>query len=190
MTSVRRSKQSRKSFALSVAEALADTITAFLTVQARQGLSAAYSEYLLYDPIVRVAHYRGWYIRGEWALEKEKCKSGDTKRIDFKICKSRDEKSAVYVEVKYKKSTRVPSAFNDEQKLKNALRQDPARSRALIIIAGKNLLLKDKRGTVAIKVKPELRTVIYKTQYTARHTNFGAIVYEVKKTRQRSNRRR
>ena len=52
----------RKHWSRSVVESLADALTAYLTLQARTGMSPAYSEYLLYDPIVRVCKSRRWEI--------------------------------------------------------------------------------------------------------------------------------
>ncbi len=169
----------------SVAIALCDTLTAYLTLQAREGLSPAYSEYLLYDPIVRVARYRGLVIRSEVGLQKMNPGRGDLERIDFAFQASHRSRATLFVEVKYVPRLRTwIDITNDVRKLQRVLEDAPPRSRAFVILAGR----KRRIGVSATPfgTRPTLGQ-IYDTTYPARHTNFGATVLAVERGTQASD---
>lgn len=169
-----------KEWAYRVAEALADTLVAYLTVQARQGLSAAYSEYLLYDPIVRVAKHRRWDIRAEWPVPKQEHKKGDNPRIDFRI-RNPDGSETIYIEIKYfKKFTKFINVQNDFSKLERQMTLDETCHTALILVVGKIPQRHDaKRDGIA--TKPVLNRHMYGVNFRGGITNFGAAVYRVTK---------
>lgn len=168
----------KKHWPLGVAEAVADVLTAYMTVQARQGLSAAYSEYLLYDPIVRVARYRGWEIRSEWPLPKVAPGRGDNKRIDFRIKTNPKAKRALLLEIKYSKSiSGVINVEKDVTKLQCQLAQEAVGSRALLVVAGRRRRKNNEAHDIA--TKPSFATALYTTVYLAASTTFGVTVFEV-----------
>ena len=61
---------------------LTEGLLGYLIYQSRCGLHEAYSEYLLYDPIVIIAKDKGWHIKSEFIVDT-KLSKGDKKRIDF-----------------------------------------------------------------------------------------------------------
>jgi hypothetical protein len=169
----------KKYWPLRVAEAVADVLTAYMTVQARQGLSAAYSEYLLYDPIVRVARYRGWEIRSEWPLPKSAPSRGDNRRIDFRIKTSPKARRALLLEVKYSKSiSGVINVEKDVAKLQYQLAREASGSRALLVVAGRRKR-KTRDSVHDIATKPSFATALYTTVYVGASTTFGVTVFEV-----------
>lgn len=85
-------------------EALCDGVAAHLTLLARCGLWPAYSEYLLYDPIVRIAAHLQWKVSCEYALPKKKTGAGDNPRLDF-FFSDDVRKLDVAVEVKWPRDT-------------------------------------------------------------------------------------
>ncbi len=66
--------------------ALSDGLTGYMTFESRCGMSQAYTEYLLYGPIVRIANHLDWRVESEWPHTKTntaKVTRGDHQRIDF-----------------------------------------------------------------------------------------------------------
>jgi hypothetical protein len=98
--------------------ALVEGVLGYLIYQHRCGLYEAYSEYLLYDPIVRIAKDKQWKIKSEFAVEEKKGK-GDKKRIDFLFTSKEDENRVIALEVKYLKDLKKTiDLSNDIDKLK------------------------------------------------------------------------
>lgn len=161
----------------SLAIALCDSLTAYLTLQARMGMGPAYSEYLLYDPIVRVARYRGLVIRNEVGLPKIKPGRGDLERIDFAFQSSKRSRATLFVEIKYapRVLTRI-DVTTDVLKLQRALSDAPPRSRALVLIAGRQRRKGD--GVLPFSTRPMLQSM-YGTTYLAGATTFGATALSV-----------
>jgi len=165
----------KKDWSLAVAQALADALTAFMTLQAKQGMHEAYSEYLLYDPIVRVAMHRGWAVRSEVKLQKLTPKKGDNQRIDFVFSQKTPRPSNVLLEVKYQKRlAKTVDVRHDLEKLKMQLDREPRGTRALLVVAGR---LRRRQHRHATNV--DLGAPLYKTSYAGAHTNFGVTVFRV-----------
>ncbi len=97
-------------------EAIAETITAKLVMMSRTGVFSAYSEYLIYEPVVLVAKHLGWEVRCEHKLPKQIAGRGDHKRIDFLFYKE-DKKLAVAMEIKWprKRCAKIPIAKDIEK---------------------------------------------------------------------------
>lgn len=101
-------------------EALLDGVTAHLATQARTGLSTAYSEYLLYSPIVLIASHLKWHVRCEYKLPRKKAGAGDNPRMDF-VFEYKPKDIAVAMEVKWPRDpTKAFSVAGDVKKLKAA----------------------------------------------------------------------
>lgn len=75
--------------------------------------STIYSEYLLYEPLLRIAQAQGYGSRCEVPVDMISLTKGDKKRIDFVLWSDREILS---IEVKWIKSSR-PEVSNDVKKL-------------------------------------------------------------------------
>ena len=169
----------RKDWPRGIIEAISDALVGYLTVQARCGLSPAYSEYLLYDPIVRVCRYRGWVVECEVPLRNRAKHRGDYQRIDFRLRRGRSTRRALYLEVKYRRRLHKKiDVTKDQQKLQTFLRESARGSRAFVLVAGRE---KRESGgkTAGLPVTPDLGLPYYATTYCAAHTTFGVAVYEL-----------
>lgn len=62
--------------------------------------SEVYSEYLLYEPIMRIAQSKGYRVQCEYPVYKGQ--HGDSKRIDFDLL-HKDRKERLGIEVKWVK---------------------------------------------------------------------------------------
>lgn len=97
-------------------ESIADVVTGYITFQARCGLSLVYSEYLLYEPILRVARHLNWNVRFEAELQKLQGGPGDCERIDFIFWPEDDTKreSQVGLEVKWPRDRDASLKINND----------------------------------------------------------------------------
>lgn len=86
-------------------------LVGYVSYLATCNTSTVYSEYLLYEPLLRIAQSKGYATRCEYEVSKGA--KGDAKRIDFLV--SKDGKS-VGVEVKWLRSDSAAIA-NDSSKL-------------------------------------------------------------------------
>jgi hypothetical protein len=115
---------------------LTEGLLGYLIYQSRCGLHEAYSEYLLYDPTVRIAKDKGWQIKSEFIVDT-KLSKGDKKRIDF-LFTDKINNTLIGLEVKYlKNKNSLISIANDLEKL-NSLQNHVEYNKMLcfIIIAG------------------------------------------------------
>ena len=149
-----------RDWALGMMQAIGDVLTAYLTVQARLGLWPAYSEYLLYDPIVRVARYRGWAVECEVPLPKPVGIRGDSKRLDFRLRRGRTTKKSLLLEVKSRPSSRGRvDIVRDVEKLRDQLRREARGSRAFVLIAGREQRT-GKTETAGFDTVPKLESEV------------------------------
>lgn len=120
-----------------LATALADGIAGFLAFQARCGVSGAYTEYLLYEPIIRISRNLGWTARCEFPLKKLHEGPGDNQRVDFMFVIA-DRKLVVTMEVKWPRQERSQLRLDtDISKLKRLRSHcNVGVSERLILIAG------------------------------------------------------
>ena len=75
--------------------------------------STIYSEYLLYEPLLRIARAQGYMVKCEVAVANSASGKGDKKRLDFVLSK---DVELLSIEVKWIKSTK-PNIVNDVNKL-------------------------------------------------------------------------
>ena len=152
---------------------LTEGLLGYLIYQSRCGLHEAYSEYLLYDPIVRIAKDKGWHIKSEFVVDT-KLSKGDKKRIDF-LFTDKINNTLIGLEVKYLKNKNSSLTIkNDIDKL-NSLQNHVEYNKLLcfVIIAGyysdRNLnqiiRLSEKHGKNKLFYTQELFTGQFKTKY-------------------------
>ena len=82
-------------------------------------MSAAYSEYLLYEPALRIATARGWKVRVEYPLASHRDGPGDRRRIDFMFTDP-ETKKCIALELKWRRRRGSSvSVGNDIEKLRS-----------------------------------------------------------------------
>ena len=80
-------------------------------------LSTVYSEYLLYEPIARIAQAKGYVVRCEVPVVSGKKGPGDHRRFDFLLKK---DELAIGLEVKWLQKGGSRDVTKDIQKLRDA----------------------------------------------------------------------
>jgi hypothetical protein len=78
-------------------------------------LSTVYSEYLLYEPMARIAQAKGYSIRCEVPVGPKTTIRGDHRRIDFLLIK---DDHTIALEVKWVKKKKSRNVTNDVEKLR------------------------------------------------------------------------
>lgn len=118
-------------------EALLDGITGYMVFQGRTGLWPAYSEYLLYPPIVAIASHLRWRVDCEYKLPKARGSRGDNKRLDFMLTHEGDG-IAVPIEVKWPRNPQGgTSIVGDIRKLREVRPPvDAAIDARVLLVAG------------------------------------------------------
>lgn len=136
-------------------------------------MNEAFSEYILYEPILRILTARNFLVECEYICPgMAAAKSGDKKKIDFYA--QRDEVAFAF-EVKWIKS-KTPSLSNDYEKLL-AFKSSMPRSRSFLCLFGRRFFLEQVNldvpdgGTIK-----EYGKAIYAD---FRRTRFGCRVYEL-----------
>ena len=115
--------------------ALTEGVLSYLIYQSRCGMQSAYSEHLIYEPIVRIATYKNWKITNQFKLPKTENAKFPNK-IDF-VFESNDTQIAV--EVKYLKNKRNNiNVQKDIDKLTQFMSLDNDNNKiALLMITGR-----------------------------------------------------
>lgn len=161
---------------------IADGLTGYMTYQSRCGLSPAYTEYLLYDPIVRIAKDKEWIVRSEETVSG-KGKRGDNKRIDFFLNATKYDQLFVGLEIKWiPKKRKVIDIENDVEKLRVFRKLYSNKGTyTFIIIAGVHTLnTKNKNPYKLPKIKGlEADRPFYQTVYRSTYTSYGVTVFKV-----------
>lgn len=177
---------------------IADGLTGYMSYQARCGMSEAYSEYLLYDPIVRIVKDK-WKIRSEYSVIHTVGR-GDDKRIDFFI-ESTDKKIVVALEVKWlpsklakkaiakKKPNKSSVSFDGDLKKLRAIKADNKGKdvNCFMVLAGKHMKIEDSSSRwestllrLPYKIKDvQDRNLYYQTVYECQHSRYGVTIIEV-----------
>lgn len=173
----------KRDWAKGIVAAISDGLTAYMTLQARTGLSPAYSEYLLYDPVVRISKHNGWIPLGEHAVETEKRK-GDKKRIDFLLINRKNKRQAIAIELKWfvSASKKVDIKGDLDKLTKYTPPTGQAKTRRFLLLAGAHAV--GPKGKAAERPWPTLKPEIdqrkfYHTIYRADRTRYGVTVFEI-----------
>ena len=90
-------------------------IVGYVSYNATCDLSPVYSEYMLYEPIARIAKGQGYSVSCEYPAANQTSGPGDKKRIDFKFTKSGE---SILVEVKWVR-TKTATIAGDLEKLRS-----------------------------------------------------------------------
>ncbi len=97
----------------SVLEPICRGLVGYISYLAACRNATIYSEYLLYEPLLRIAHAQGYDTRCEVALANSNSGKGDKKRIDFVLS---NDAERLAIEVKWIKTAK-PNIVKDVKKL-------------------------------------------------------------------------
>lgn len=180
---------------LSLLDSMCRGLSGYMTYQASCGMSQAYSEYFLYDPICRIAKDKGWSVQAQFPMPKLKKYSKGKRSIDFDLLyiqKESDYKCRIAIEVKWipSKSYRHLNIDSDIKKLIEYM-ENKIGDKAYLLVAG----ARNKINSVAIKkifnkclqesspLNSWNINIVRKCFCKTTNTNYGAIAFEIMKTR-------
>lgn len=157
---------------------IADGLIGYMTYQSRCGMSEAYTEYLLYDPIVRISKDKKWKVKSEYSVAGFG-KPGDNKRVDFFMESTTHNGLLVGIEVKWiPVHKKVLNLNNDRKKLAELKSMHSAEDlRTFIALIGVHTESKKIQISKTIKHKREL---MYQQVFKSKHTSYGATILETK----------
>ena len=116
-------------------------VSAYVSYLAACEMNEAFSEYVLYEPILRILMARGFHVQCEYECPGvEQPSKGDKKRLDF-FAVGHDLELAV--EVKWVKST-CPCSQSDLEKLQGFLKAKPDGAALLCVFGRESVLRKLK----------------------------------------------
>lgn len=159
--------------------ALSEGILGYILYQARCGIQDAYSEYLLYDPVVRISKDKNWKLKSEFTVEEIDGR-GDNRKIDFLCTSGYNSDIKVGIEIKYLKDSKSSlSVQNDSDKLlklKNCV--EYTKLYGFILIAGKHT---DYNINIIERQKEKYALEqYYKVEFTNQtNTRYGVTVLKV-----------
>jgi hypothetical protein len=147
-------------------------LSGYVSYLAACEMNESFSEYVLYEPILRVLTARGYDVECEVACPGIKQpKKGDKKKLDF-VARKKDLKLTVAIEVKWAKTAR-PGIDNDLEKL-NACRKSKRTWRAFLCVFGtKSCIYNIELPTGVLKERGKLVIADFGK------TKFGCRVYEL-----------
>jgi hypothetical protein len=174
---------------IALLNALADGLTGYMTYESRCGMSMAYTEYLLYGPIVRIANHLGWRVETEWPHEKtvgKKATRGDYRRIDFVFRPAaRTLKGWVALEVKWLPTRKTSlDVSRDVSKLRKARKAFQSKDlQAFLIVAGVHGVSGCDSPKLKVEIKglrPTETPCVAKAFNAGTRARYGATIYEIK----------
>ena len=102
-------------------------------------MNQSFSEYVLYEPILRILTARGYEVKCEYECpEIVQPKKGDKKRLDFY---AEGERSKIALEVKWAKSEKI-DITRDIEKLKAIVESEPQTFPLLLVFGRQSFLEK------------------------------------------------
>ncbi|MES2413412.1 MAG: hypothetical protein V4614_06390 [Pseudomonadota bacterium] len=114
-------------------------LSAYVSYLAACDMNSAFSEYVLYEPVLRILTAQGYAVECEYECPGvEQPERGDKKRLDFFAKKSG---SSFALEVKWARSD-SPNVEKDVVKLRGFLKEFPE-SRALLAVFGRRTYIED-----------------------------------------------
>jgi hypothetical protein len=150
---------------LTVLEPICRGLVAYVSYLAACRNSTVYSEYLLYEPLVRIGHAQGYTVRCEVPVARSASGKGDWKRIDFELTKSG---RPFGIEMKWITSPK-PDITNDVDKLLTYNRASSAPGFVLFFGPSKHFeTLRPKAGCSALGAGKLVAWHAGRTSYSAR----------------------
>lgn len=104
--------------------AIGEGLLGKLLFNSKIDISEAYSEYMLYEPIVQIAK-RNWKVESEVSVESLKKKGrGDNPKIDFILTDRENNNRCIALEVKYAKGVKSKISVDSDIKKLLAFKND------------------------------------------------------------------
>lgn len=140
-------------------------LASYVSYLAACEMNQAFSEYVLYEPILRILMARGFNVQCEYPCPGiEHAARGDKKRLDFFATGHSLE---LAIEVKWAKST-SPNVANDIEKLQAVLSTNP-KALPLLCIFGRKSFLEKLKLPAQLAERGSLRVAdLGKTRYGCR----------------------
>ena len=139
-------------------------LVGYVSYLAPCGTSTVYSEYLLYEPLLRIAKSQRYTARCEVPVPKRVAAAGDHPRIDFSLERGND---LLGLEVKWVKS-RAPNIIKDAEKLRDFHSQTGAKGYVLLF----------GRSSLFVKLQPKLTGALKSSggvvRWNAKKTDYSA----------------
>ena len=139
--------------------------------------SQVYSEYLLYEPILRIAQSKGYSVNCEYPININGTKNGkvgDHKRIDFDLFRKKGRcQERIGIEVKWAKSKSI-DLDNDINKLETYAKKNK-KSSGYVVVFGKTANIDNLKITNNQKPLSKGTSVTWKagkTSYSAKWYRF------------------
>lgn len=163
---------------------IAHGITGWLSFQGRCKRREAYSEYFLYGPIIEIALSQGWNVKSEFAVDTDRKRRGDKKRIDF--CLSAYQ-ATVGIEVKWvTQKKRKVNLENEIKKLRHLQGQENDTVYGFIFLAGVYPVIK-RINYEPVWIKDQIERLEnkhmkgwrYRSNFKTDRTNYGAVIVEI-----------
>ena len=104
-------------------------VVGYVSYLATCGSSTVYSEYILYEPILRIAKSQGYDVHCERKVDSLQKSKGDSPRIDFLLTKS---EISIALEVKWAKQ-RTINVEKDVEKLQLLYESNEANEAVLLV---------------------------------------------------------
>lgn len=149
----------------------------YISYLAACNMNESFSEYLLYEPILRVMTARKYSVKCEAICPGiQQPRTGDKKRLDFV---ARGRQLAFAIEVKWVK-TATPNIKSDIEKLTACLKTERDWRAFLLLFGTKNCINKFKPNDTRLKEKGKIRIA------DLGKTKFGCRIYELCPNKPRS----
>jgi hypothetical protein len=150
---------------ISILNPLCRGLVGYISFLATCKASTAYTEYLLYEPILRIARAQGWDVSCEVPVISSASGKGDKKRIDFVLTRG---KTRLALEVKWV-GKKCPNLQNDTDKLREYSRSKTS-TKGYVLLFGRTELIKQMRPITDCAPKSKTRAITWrsgKTNYSA-----------------------
>ena len=149
-------------------------LTSYVSYLAACEMNESFSEYILYEPILRILTARRFKVNCEWPIDlnENQNQTGDKKRIDFSVRSLVNTDLRFAIEVKWAKKARL-DVRNDYLKLQGFIQNVP-NSRSFLCVFGResvieSIKLQYPRKEETFHNKGRIRTAdLGITKYTCR----------------------
>lgn len=180
---------------LSLLDSMCRGLSGYMTYQASCGMSQAYSEYFLYDPICRIAKDKGWSVQAQFPMPKLENYSKGKRSIDFDCLHIKNDsnyKCRIAIEVKWmpSKSYRQLNIDSDIKKLIEYMERKIGDKAYLLVAGARNKINSMKikkifKDSLPVNSLPNSWSIkiVNKCFCKTTKTNYGAIAFEILKTR-------
>ncbi len=135
--------------------AIGEGILGKLLFNSKIDISEAYSEYILYEPIVQIAN-RNWKVESEVSVESLKSKGrGDNQKIDFVLTDPENKNRCIALEIKYAKSVKSKITVDSDIRKLIAFKNDMISkdTKAFLMIFWKEHVNRDKHLNLISNIK-------------------------------------